>query len=79
MQKSIGGIFRDLEVSSKRVYIIHELKAGLSSDKFSTFWTLILEKYLSVIRFENDLYILYSRRVTKVYNFVEIDSLTFFF
>ena len=78
MQKSIRGILRDLEVSSERVYIIHELKAGLSSDKFSTFWTLILEKYLSVIRFENDLYILYNWRVTKVYNFVEIDSLTLF-
>ena len=78
MQKSIRGILRDLEVSSERVYIIHELKAGLSSDKFCTLWTLILEKYLSVIRFENDLYILYNRRVTKVYNFVEIDSLTLF-
>ena len=78
MQKSLRGILRDLEVSSERVYIIHELKAGLSSDKFSTFWTLILENYLSVIRFENDLYILYNRRVTKVYNFVEIDSLTLF-
>ena len=35
--KSVRGILRYLGISTKRVYIMHELKAGLNADKFATF------------------------------------------
>ena len=48
-QKCIQGISRYLWISTKRVYILHELKAGLNADKFATFWMFLKSFYQSLV------------------------------
>ena len=59
--KSVRGILRYLGISTKRVYIMHELKAGLNADKFATFERFPKRFYHSFVLQMTLVYTFYNR------------------